>query len=193
VYLHPGHHVSYFPGAKPIHMKLLFSQRDGRILGAQAVGEADVARRIDVIATAMMQNATVYDLEELELCYAPQFGAAKDPVNMAGMIAANVLRGDLALANWADISDSDALILDVRSAAEFDAGSIAGALNIPLETLRERLAELPIDRDIRLVCGVGQRAYYAARTLKQAGFQVSILSGGMQTYRTFVEGADEVC
>ncbi|QFY41219.1 CoA-disulfide reductase [Candidatus Methylospira mobilis] len=190
VFLHPGHHVSYFPGAKPIHMKLLFSVRDGRILGAQAIGEADVARRIDVIATAMMQDATVYDLEEFELCYAPQFGAAKDPVNMAGMIASNVLRGDLALANWNDISNTDALILDVRSPAEFDAGYMPDALNIPLETLRERLAELPVDREILLVCGVGQRAYYAARTLKQAGFQVSILSGGMQTYRTFVKSTD---
>jgi NADPH-dependent 2,4-dienoyl-CoA reductase/sulfur reductase-like enzyme/rhodanese-related sulfurtransferase len=184
VYLHPGHHVSYFPGAKPIHLKLLFSQRNGRILGAQAVGEADVARRIDVIATAMMQDATVYDLEELELCYAPQFGAAKDPVNMAGMIASNVLRGDLTLTSWNDISETDALILDVRSIAEFKAGYMAGALNIPLETLRERVGELPKDREICLVCGVGQRAYYAARALKQAGFKVSILSGGMQTYRT---------
>lgn len=184
VYLHPGHHASYFPGAKPIHIKLLFSKSDGRILGAQAVGEAEVARRIDVIAAAMHAGATVYDLEELELCYAPQFGAAKDPVNLAGMIAANHLRGDLPLAEWSDLASSEDLLLDVRSGAEFSQGHIAGAVNIPLEELRIRMAELPAERDIRLVCGVGQRAYYATRTLLQHGFRVRVLSGGMQTYHT---------
>jgi rhodanese-related sulfurtransferase len=185
VYLHPGHHASYFPDAKPIHIKLLFSTSDGRILGAQALGEADVARRIDVIATAMSKDATVFDLEQLELCYAPQFGAAKDPVNMAGMIAANHWRGDLPLAAWADVARSDAFVLDVRNEPEYRDGHIEGACNIPLEELRARLGELPADREIRLVCGVGQRAYYALRILMQTGFRVRILSGGMQTYRTW--------
>ncbi|MDF9392994.1 MULTISPECIES: FAD-dependent oxidoreductase [Methylococcus] len=183
VYLHPGHHASYFPGAKPIHIKLLFSKTDGRILGAQAVGEIDVARRIDVIATAMMQEATVFDLENLELCYAPQFGAAKDPVNLAGMIAANHLRGDLPLADWEELTTTTALLLDVRSEAEFAGDHIPHAQNLPLETLRERLHELPRDREIWLVCGVGQRAYYAYRLLQQKGLRVKVLSGGMQTYR----------
>ena len=100
VYLHPNDHAAYYPGAKPIHMKLLFSRDDGRILGAQAVGEEGVEKRIDVIAMAIQKGATIYDLEEAELCYAPQFGTAKDPVNFAGMIAANVLHGDVSLACW---------------------------------------------------------------------------------------------
>ncbi|BBA35082.1 pyridine nucleotide-disulfide oxidoreductase [Methylocaldum marinum] len=183
IFLHPGHHVSYFPGAKPIHMKLLFSETDGRILGAQAVGELDVARRIDVIATAMMQGASVFDLEDLELCYAPQFGAAKDPVNLAGMIAANHLRRDLPLADWEELATTPALLVDVRSETEFAGGHIPNARNLPLETLRDRLHELPQDREIWLICGVGQRAYYAFRLLMQNGLQVKVLSGGMQTYQ----------
>jgi NADPH-dependent 2,4-dienoyl-CoA reductase/sulfur reductase-like enzyme len=115
VYLHPGHHVGYYPGAQPIHLKVLFAADDGRLLGAQAVGEADVARRIDVIAMAIQMGATVYDLEEAELCYAPQYGAAKDPVNLAGMIAANHLRGDLPLADWEALDTPEAQIVDVRS------------------------------------------------------------------------------
>ena len=183
IYLHPGDHASYFPGAKPIHMKLLFSDTDGRLLGAQAVGEAGVARRIDIIATAMMDGSTVYDLEDLELCYAPQFGAAKDPVNVAGMVAGNHLRGDLPLANWADLEQTAALLVDVRNETEFAGGHIANAQNHPLETLRDRLDELPRDREIWLICGVGQRAYYAFRLLQQNGLQVKVLSGGMQTYQ----------
>ncbi|MDD4913436.1 MAG: FAD-dependent oxidoreductase [Methylococcales bacterium] len=187
VYLHPGHHASYFPGAKPIHMKLLFSETDGRLLGAQAVGEAGVARRIDVIATAMMSNSTVFDLEELELCYAPQFGAAKDPANLAGMVAGNHLRGDLPLADWSDLQDTRALLLDVRSEQEYTAGHIPNALNLPLENLRERHHELPQDKEIWLLCGVGQRAYYAYRLLMQNGLKVKVLSGGMQTYQAWMD------
>lgn len=186
IYLHPGHHASYFPGAKPIHIKLLFSTPDGRILGTQAVGEVGVARRIDVIATAMMNRATVFELEELELCYAPQFGSAKDPVNLAGMVAGNYLRGDLPLADWSELETTTALLVDVRSESEFNAGHIENARNIPLETLRDRLHELPNNREIWLVCGVGQRAYYAIRLLLQNGFKVKILSGGMETYQAWL-------
>jgi NADPH-dependent 2,4-dienoyl-CoA reductase/sulfur reductase-like enzyme/rhodanese-related sulfurtransferase len=187
IYLHPGHHVSYFPGAKPIHIKLLFSETDGRLLGAQAVGEIDVARRIDVIATAMMKGLTVFDLEELELCYAPQFGAAKDPVNFAGMVASNHLRGDLPLADWEELEKTTAILVDVRSEAEFAAGHIPNAQNFPLETLRVRYHDLPDDREIWLICGVGQRAYYAFRLLQQNGLQVKVLSGGMQTYQAWLQ------
>jgi NADPH-dependent 2,4-dienoyl-CoA reductase/sulfur reductase-like enzyme/rhodanese-related sulfurtransferase len=187
VYLHPGHHASYFPGAQPIHLKLIFSSRDGRILGAQAIGQKGVARRIDVIAMAIQMGATVYDLEESELCYAPQFGAAKDPVNMAGMIASNYLRVDAPLADWSLLNDSNHYLLDVRSEAEFSVKRIPGARNIPLEQLRERFQELPKNQEIWLVCGVGQRAYYAARMLLQYDFQVKILSGGMQTYLAILE------
>lgn len=184
VYLHPGSHASYFPNAKPIHMKLLFAKADGRILGAQAVGEADVARRIDVIAMALQMGGTVFDLEEAELCYAPQYGGAKDPVNMCGMIASNALRGDLTLADWKDLSTTKALILDVRSPGEFADGHIGDAINIPLENLRERVSELPPGRECWLVCGVGQRAYYALRILLQKGISARILSGGMRTFET---------
>jgi NADPH-dependent 2,4-dienoyl-CoA reductase/sulfur reductase-like enzyme/rhodanese-related sulfurtransferase len=185
IYLHPGDHASYYPGAKPIHMKLLFAPDDGRILGVQAVGEADVARRVDVIAMALQMGGTVFDLEECELCYAPQYGAAKDPVNLAGMIAANHMRGDLALAAWGELSDTDAQVVDVRTPAEFARERIPGAANIPLEELRSRLDELSKHRPVWLVCAVGQRAYYANRALLQRGYDVRILSGGMQTWATF--------
>jgi NADPH-dependent 2,4-dienoyl-CoA reductase/sulfur reductase-like enzyme/rhodanese-related sulfurtransferase len=185
VYLHPGHHVSYYPGAKPIHIKMLFSGDNGRVLGAQAIGEADVARRIDVIAMAIQMGGAVYDLEESELCYAPQFGAAKDPVNLAGMIAANHLRGGLPLAEWAEQGRPQAQIIDVRTAAEYESGHIPGAKNIPLQELRSRLGELSKDRETWLVCQVGQRAYYATRLLLQHEFHVKNLSGGMQTYVAF--------
>ncbi len=185
VYLHPGNHVGYYPGATPIHIKLLFSKSDGQILGAQAIGEAGVTRRIDVIAMAMQMGGTVFDLEESELCYAPQFGAAKDPVNLAGMIAANHLRGDLPLANWKELGKNDVELIDVRSPQEFEKGHIPGAKNIPLESLRERLSEFSTEEEIWLICGVGQRAYYATRALLQHGIDVKNLSGGMQTYHTF--------
>lgn len=185
IYLHPGQHASYFPGAKPIHIKLLFSKKEGKILGAQALGEDGVARRIDIIATAMMAGATVFDLEDLELCYAPQFGSAKDPVNIAGMVAGNHLRGDLPLADWHELQKTPALLVDVRSVAEFAAGHIDKAINMPLESLRDHFQELPKDREIWLICGVGQRAYYSLRLLRQNGFQAKILSGGMQTYQAW--------
>jgi NADPH-dependent 2,4-dienoyl-CoA reductase/sulfur reductase-like enzyme/rhodanese-related sulfurtransferase len=185
VYLHPGHHAGYYPGAKPVHLKLVFRRSDGLVLGAQAVGEEGVERRIDVISTAIQMGATVFDLEEAELCYAPQFGAAKDPVNLAGMIAANVVRGDVDLAPWSELHAAEAFLLDVREPAEFHAGCLDGAVNIPLGQLRERMDELPRDRQIWINCGVGQRAYYACRLLSQHGFRVRNLSGGYQTYRAW--------
>jgi NADPH-dependent 2,4-dienoyl-CoA reductase/sulfur reductase-like enzyme/rhodanese-related sulfurtransferase len=184
VHLHPGHHAGYYPGSQPIHLKLSFDRGDGRILGAQAVGEEGTARRIDVIALALQMGATVFDLEEAELCYAPQYGAAKDPVNLAGMIAANCLRGDHPLAHWRDLDAAgDVFLLDVRDPDEFAAGHVEGAVNIPLGELRERLEELPLDREVWAYCGVGQRAYYATRVLLQRGVRVRNLSGGYQTYR----------
>jgi hypothetical protein len=164
-YLHPGHHMGDYPGAQPIHLKALFAADDGRLLGAQAVGEADVARRMDVIAMAIQMGATVYNLEEAELCYAPQYGAAKDPVNLAGIIAANHLRGDLPLADWEALDTPEAQIVDVRSVPEYERGHIPGAKNIPLDELRGRLDELSKQREICLVCGVGRRAYCSNPTL----------------------------
>ena len=211
VYLHPSNHVGYYPGAKPIHIKLLYDAVNGKILGAQALGESGVARRIDVLASFIQMGGTVYDLEEAELCYAPQFGATKDPVNLAGMIAANHLRGNHPLAKWEDLADThtqvteeqddidqmlafimddpfaQAQIVDVRTVAEFERKHIPQAVNIPLDSLRDRLDELSQEREIWVVCGVGQRAYNATRILQQHGFRVRNLSGGMQTYATYAE------
>jgi rhodanese-related sulfurtransferase len=185
VYLHPGHHAGYYPGARPIHLKLLFSKPDGRILGAQAVGHEGVEKRIDVIATATQLGGTVHDLAAVELCYAPQFGAAKDPVNLAGMLAENVLNGDMPVATWLALGHGDALLVDVREPDEFAAGRVPNAVNLPLSQLRQRHTELPRNRDIWIVCGVGQRAYFATRFLAQQGYRAWTLSGGYATYKAF--------
>jgi NADPH-dependent 2,4-dienoyl-CoA reductase/sulfur reductase-like enzyme/rhodanese-related sulfurtransferase len=185
VHLHPGHHVGYYPGAQPIYFKLIFARPDGRVLGAQAVGAEGVDKRIDTVAMAIQKGATVHDLEEAELCYAPQFGVAKDPVNVAGMIASNVLRGDLTQAAWSDVRDTGALIVDVREPGECAEGQVAGALNIPLSEMRRRSDELPRDREIWVYCAAGQRSYYAYRYLAQKGFRVRNLPGGYKTYRQF--------
>lgn len=182
VYLHPGHHASYYPGAQPLHLKLLFA-RDGRVLGAQAVGSEGVDKRIDVIAAMIQMGGTVHDLAEAELCYAPQFGSAKDPLNMAGMMAENVLAGDMTLADWATLPKTQALVLDVRSPKEFADGHIAGAHPIPLPELRRRLSELPHGREIWIYCGSGQRSYFAQRLLRQHGYEAKNLSGGYQTFK----------
>ncbi len=183
VYLHPGHHAGYYPGAKPIQLKLLFSVPDGRVLGAQAVGAEGVEKRIDVIATSIQMGGGVRDLAEAELCYAPQFGAAKDPVNLAGMVAVNHLDGLMPLADWQRLGATDAVLLDVRDADEWAAGHVEGALHIALPELRHRHDELPRDRPIAIYCGVGQRAYYATRFLLQHGYRAANLSGGYATYR----------
>jgi len=186
VYLHPGHHAGYYPGARPIRMKLLFSTPDGRILGAQAVGEEGVDKRIDVISLALGLGATVFDLAEAELSYAPQFGAAKDPVNLAGMVAANVLSGDLPLADWRQLPATTALLVDVREPEEFAREHLKGAVNIPLSQLRERHTELPREREIWVHCALGQRSYYATRFLLLNGYRVKNLPGGLMTGRSLI-------
>jgi NADPH-dependent 2,4-dienoyl-CoA reductase/sulfur reductase-like enzyme/rhodanese-related sulfurtransferase len=183
VYLHPGHHAGYYPGAQPIHLKLLFSVPEGRVLGVQAVGLKGVEKRVDVIAAMIQMGATVRDLAEAELCYAPQFGAAKDPVNLAGMIAANHLDGDMPLADWHRVGSAGQVTVDVREPDEFAAGHVAGAVNLPLSQLRERYRELPRDRALDLYCQVGQRGYYAVRFLLQHGYRAANLSGGWTTYQ----------
>jgi NADPH-dependent 2,4-dienoyl-CoA reductase/sulfur reductase-like enzyme/rhodanese-related sulfurtransferase len=180
VYLHPKHHVGYYPGAQTLHLKLLFAKQDGHILGMQAVGTTDVARKIDVVSALIQKGGTVFDLEEAELCYAPQFGAAKDALNYAGFIAANHLRGDLPLAHW-DALPEGAFLLDVRDEDEFADSHAAGAVNIPLPQLRDRLTELPRGKTLHVYCGVGQRAYYAVRLLTQHGFDAHDISGGWTT------------
>ena len=183
IYLHPGDHAGYYPGSNPITLKLIFDKKDGRIISAQAVGKHGVEKRIDVISMAIQQNATVYDLEEAELCYAPQFGSAKDPVNLAGMIAANVLRGDAHIVHWEKLDKERVFMLDVRDVAEYKKGCVEGAVNIPLNDLRQRMGEVPKDQDVWAYCLVGQRSYYAARALSQYGYDIKSLSGGYMTFR----------
>jgi rhodanese-related sulfurtransferase len=139
---------------------------------------------VDVIATAIQMQATVFDLEEAELCYRSQFGAAKDPVNMAGMIAANALRGDAPLVHWSNLANLDGgVLLDVREANEFESGHVPNAINIPLSQLRQRMNELPAQKNIWVYCQVGQRAYYATRALRLSEFDAYNLSGGFKTYQ----------
>jgi NADPH-dependent 2,4-dienoyl-CoA reductase/sulfur reductase-like enzyme/rhodanese-related sulfurtransferase len=180
IYLYPNSHAGYYPGAKPVAMKVLFRKSDGRLLGAQAVGEDGVDKRISTLAMAIQMGATVYDLEEAELCYAPPFGSAKDPVNFAGMVAAGVQRGDMPLGHW-DFT-KDAFLLDVREKPELAVEHVPDAVNIPLGELRARLGELPREREIDVVCRSGQRAYYATRILLQNGFDARTVSGGMLSH-----------
>jgi NADPH-dependent 2,4-dienoyl-CoA reductase/sulfur reductase-like enzyme/rhodanese-related sulfurtransferase len=185
IHLHPNSHAGYYPGAKPIAMKLLFDPADGAILGAQAVGEDGVDKRIDVIATAIKGGMTVDDLAEMELCYAPPFGSAKDPVNLAGMIAQNVIAGDVEVAQWSDVATLDpnvTAVLDVRDSKERDAGSIPQSLHIPLPELRSRYAELPKDRELLVHCASGLRSYTACRLLTQLGFRCRNLTGSYKTW-----------
>jgi len=187
VYVHPGNHVGYYPGAETMHLKLVFDPDGGRILGAQAVGGAGVDKRIDVLAIAIQAGMTVFDLEEAELAYAPQYGAAKDPVNMAGFVAAGLLRGDHPQVDVETILETDGsaayFLLDVRTPEEFARGTIPGAINIPVDDLRKRLDELPRDRPIAAFCQVGQRGYIATRILNPSGFTASNVGGGYTTYR----------
>ncbi|MBK7768517.1 MAG: FAD-dependent oxidoreductase [Sulfuritalea sp.] len=176
-YLYPNSHAGYYPGARPIAIKVLFRKSDGRLLGAQALGEDNVDKRISALAMALQMGATIYDLEEAELCYAPQFGSAKDPVNFAGMVAADILRGDMPISHWA-LSEEE-FLLDVREPVELAVESEPRAVNIPLGQLRSRLGELPRDREILVICRSGGRAYYATRILLQSGFSARTLSGGM--------------
>ena len=186
IYVHPAHHAGYYPGAEGMTIKLLFDPDNGKILGAQAVGGAGVDKRIDIIAVAIQAGMTVYDLEEMELCYAPQFGSAKDPVNMAGFVASGLLRGDHPQINLEDAlaaaSRGEVFLLDVRSATEYAGGHIPGATNISVDELRGRLSELPKDREIVAYCQVGQRGYIATRILLQNGFKVRNIGGGYRTY-----------
>jgi rhodanese-related sulfurtransferase len=181
IYIHPSDHAGYYPGAQGMTMKLLFDPSSGAILGAQCVGTNGVDKRIDLLAMALQAGMTVYDLEEVELCYAPQYGHAKDPINMAGFVASGVMRGDQPVIQ-VDALKSDAshghFLLDVRGADEFEMGHIPGAINIPLESLRERTGELPRDKKIAAYCKVGQRGYLATRILLQHGFDAANISGG---------------
>jgi NADPH-dependent 2,4-dienoyl-CoA reductase/sulfur reductase-like enzyme/rhodanese-related sulfurtransferase len=177
IYFYPNSHAGYYPGAKPIAMKVIFRKSDGKLLGAQGLGMDGVDKRISAMAAFLQMGATIYDLEEAELCYAPQFGSAKDPVNFAGMIAADVLRGDQPISHWEEAKSG--FILDVREPIELAVENVPGAVNIPLGQLRSRLNELPKDKEINVICRSGGRAYLATRVLLQNGFKAKNVSGGM--------------
>ena len=183
VYLHAGSHAGYYPGATTLHIKLLFGG-DGKIYGGQVVGAEGADKRADVLAVAMRAGMDARQLAELELCYAPPFSSAKDPITVAGMIATNALDGVTTLAQ-ADALPADALLLDVREPAELAQGALKGAVNIPLHQLRARAFELPKDRKIVVFCQVGLRGYVAERILKQLGHDAANLSGGYLTWKQF--------
>ena len=177
LFIYVNAHAGYYPDAKMLAIKVLFRKSDGRLLGAQVLGEDGVPKRIDAFAMAVQAGMTVYDLEEAELCYAPPYGSAKDPVNFAGMVAANLLRGDMPATHWDHTGQQ--FLLDVRFPPELEVESVPGAVSIPLPQLRARLGELPRDREILTICRSGGRAYYAARILLQNGFKARVISGGM--------------
>lgn len=187
VYVHPTHHAGYYPGAEAMTLKVVFDSTDGKLLGAQAVGGAGVDKRIDVLAAAIQAGMTVFDLEEMELAYSPQYGSAKDPINMAGFVAAGLLRGDHPQTDVEAVltttENGRPLLVDVRTPQEYAGGHIPGAVNIPVDELRSRLGELPGDREVAVYCQVGQRGYLATRILAQAGFKVANISGGFKTYK----------
>jgi NADPH-dependent 2,4-dienoyl-CoA reductase/sulfur reductase-like enzyme/rhodanese-related sulfurtransferase len=186
IYLYPNSHAGYYPGAKYIAIKAIFRKSDGRLLGAQILGEDGVPKRIDSFAMAIQAGMTIYDLEESELSYAPPFGSAKDPVNFAGMVAVDVLKDDMPLIHWAAVDGG--FLLDVRSPAELAVENVPGAVNIPLPELRARLDELPRDREILVFCRSGQRAYYATRVLLQNGLKARNIAGGMLSHSHLAEG-----
>lgn len=187
VYVHPTHHASYYPGAEPMTLKLLFDPQSGKLLGAQAVGGAGVDKRIDVLAVAIQAGMTVFDLEEMELAYSPQFGAAKDPINMAGFVAGGLLRDDHPQVDMEAILTAAPgqrpFLVDVRTPEEYAAGHIPEAVNIPVDNLRSRQGEIPRNREVAVYCQVGQRGYLATRILRQAGLRATNIGGGYKTYQ----------
>ncbi|WP_439823509.1 FAD-dependent oxidoreductase [Aeromonas caviae] len=188
VYVHPGSHAGYYPGAHPVSLKLLFAP-DGKIYGAQAIGKDGIDKRIDVLAVAQRAGLTVFDLQDLELTYAPPFGSAKDVINMAGFVASNHLKGDTLLCHAAEVQarHPHQQVVDVRNGPELDKlGRIPGALHIPLDELRSRLDELPKDKELLISCQVGLRGHVACRLLSQHGFRVKNLSGGFKTWQTVI-------
>jgi NADPH-dependent 2,4-dienoyl-CoA reductase/sulfur reductase-like enzyme/rhodanese-related sulfurtransferase len=185
-YTHSDSHAGYYPGAEKLSVKLIFSPDDGKVLGTQIVGKEGVDKRIDVIATAIRGGMTVFDLEELELAYAPPYSSAKDPVNIAGFVGANILKGDLKNIYWHDLctlDENETIIIDMRNKEELEkVGMVDGALHIPLNDLRKRLPELDGNKSYIPFCAVGQRSYIGHRILVQNGFQSKMFSGGFVTY-----------
>ncbi|WP_341347269.1 CoA-disulfide reductase [Paenibacillus sp. FSL H3-0469] len=191
VHIHPNSHAGYYPGAAPIALKLLFNPQTGEIYGAQAAGSAGVDKRIDVIATAIRSKLKADKLADLELAYAPPYSSAKDPVNMAGYVASNLMEGLVRNLQWHEVDEfarNGGFIIDVRDEAERLAGYIPGSINIPLAELRERLTAIPGDKEIAVSCQVGLRGYIAARMLTQYGYAVRNVDGGYKTYAAMARG-----
>ena len=188
--IHPSSHAGYYPNALPMSIKITFDKQTGRLYGAQIVGYDGIDKRIDEFALVIKHNGTIYDLLSIEQAYAPPFSSAKDPVALAGYVAENILSGKVALCYWRDLKDSkpeSTILLDIRTQDEYALGSLPGAINIPLDELRERMNELPKDKAIITFCAVGLRGYLAYRILVQHGFtNVKNLSGGLKTYKAAV-------
>lgn len=185
----PKAHAGYYPGAYPMTLKVIFNEK-GKILGAQNIGIDGVEKRIDVIASTMRFNATIYDLQRLELAYAPPYSSAKDPVNMAGFAAENILNGDQKVVLWNEIDKLDSnkhIIIDVREEIEVELGNIEGSIHIPVNDLRDRLGTLSKDKTIIIYCAVGIRGYIGTRILEQAGFKVKNLVGGYNLYKYYIK------
>lgn len=185
IHTHANDHAGYYPGSKQIHMKLLFDPSSGKIYGAQAVGENGVDKRIDILAVALRAGLTVHDLQDLELCYAPPYGSAKDLVNFLGFVASNAINGDVTHCYMEDIKNvrPNQVILDVRTQKEAQSGVIPGAVNIPVDELRGQLGALSKDKEYLAYCQVGLRGYLACRILSQSGFKCRNFSGGYLTYQ----------
>ncbi len=184
VHIHPNSSAGYYPGAFPMALKMIFDKISGKIYGAQGVGVEGVDKRIDVIATAIKGNLTVFDLQDVETCYAPPYNSAKDPVNMLGYYASNIIEGDVKTIQYYEVEEAlkKDIVIDVREADELATGKIEGSINIPLGSLRNRLNELPKDKKIYVTCQVGLRGYIACRILTQHGFECFNIDGGYKTY-----------
>lgn len=185
-HVHPASHATYYPNSNQMTLKLLFTSDEGKILGSQIVGYDGVDKRIDVLATAIRAGMTVFDLQELELAYAPPFSSAKDPVNMAAYAAANILNKDIEVLHWDEVEDAlqkGDFLLDARTPLEVERGKAPGAYNIPVDQIRERLDEIPVDKTVMVYCQVGLRSYIATRILKQRGYKVKNISGGYKLYQ----------
>ncbi|MDD2345075.1 MAG: FAD-dependent oxidoreductase [Bacteroidales bacterium] len=189
--IHTGSHAGYYPGAIPMTIKIVFSPEDGRLFGAQIVGYIGVDKRIDLFSSIIKLNGTIYDLTEIEHAYAPPYSSAKDPVNIAGFTAENILNNGAKTFSWRDVKDIDlstSMLLDVRTTDEFELGTIHGSVNIPMDDIRSRMSEIPTDKKIYVYCGVGLRGYVAARILMQSGYkEVYNLNGGYKTYEFAVQ------
>ncbi|NRY62838.1 CoA-disulfide reductase [Clostridium beijerinckii] len=194
IHIHPGSHAGYYPGSFPISLKMLFDPRSGKIFGAQGVGIDGVEKRIDVLATAIKGNLTVFDLQDIEPCYAPPYNSAKDPVNMLGYYASNIVEGITKTIQWDEIDSLDkekSAIIDIREEFELVTGTLKNSIHIPLEKLRDRLNEIPRNKDIYVTCQVGLRGYIACRILEQNGIKCTNIDGGMKTY-LYVKRAKEM-